>query len=91
MYLQAEVFHKPLVSQEVAGHVGVSVVDEHPQFQREELQIHILHCWVQSGVIPSNSITSKRTKGFIMIWLMSHVQNYFKVFKTAVIKRGKFS
>lgn len=34
--LQAEVFHKPLVSQEVAGHVSVPVVDERPQAQREQ-------------------------------------------------------
>ena len=55
--LYAEILHKPLVSQEVTGHVSVSVVDERPQAQRQQLQIHLLHCWVLVGVIRSNIIT----------------------------------
>ena len=59
-YLQAEVLHKPLVSQEVAGHVGVSVVDQPPQAQREQLQIHVLHCCIQGGVLLANFITTNK-------------------------------
>lgn len=46
MHLKSEVLHKPLVSQEVAGHVSVSVVDERSQVQREQLQVNLLHCVV---------------------------------------------
>lgn len=64
-YLQAQIFHKPLVSQEVARHIGVSIVDEHSEAQREQLQIHVLHWWIQGGVLRSNILTveTNRSRG----------------------------
>lgn len=58
LYLLVELLHKPLVSQEVAGHVSVSVIDQRPDTQRQQLQIHILHCRVDVGVLSSHHITT---------------------------------
>lgn len=60
--LQAEIFHKPLIPQEVARHVSVSIVDKCPQAQMEQLQVHPLHCWIQSGVLLSNIITTGKKR-----------------------------
>lgn len=66
-YLQAEVFNKPLVSQEIARHVGVSVIDQRPQAQSEQLQVHLLHCLIQDCVLSTNNVTTKKkTTGIII-------------------------
>lgn len=61
-YLHPKVLHKPLISQEVAGHVCVSVVDESPQAEREQLQIHVLHRRIQTLIFVSNRITATNEK-----------------------------
>lgn len=62
-YFQAEIFHKPLVSQEVARHVGVSIVDQRSEAHREQLQIRILHGRVQSGVVSAHVVTANKPGG----------------------------
>lgn len=85
-YLHAEVLHEPLISQEVAGHVRVSVVDERPQVEREQLQIHVLHRRVQRHVLVSNRIAAtnnklnakKRTVNNLICTFMSFLKNKIK-------------
>lgn len=62
-YFQAKVFHKPLVSQEVARHVGVAIIDQRPEAHREQLQIHILHGGVESAVVNAHVVAANRPGG----------------------------
>lgn len=62
-YFQTKIFHKPLVSQEVARHVSVSIVDQHPEACRQQLQIRILHGWIQGGVVIAHVITANQSQG----------------------------
>lgn len=59
-YFQAEIFHKPLVPQEVARHVGVAVIDQRSEAHREQLQIRILHGPVQSSVANAHVLTANK-------------------------------
>lgn len=64
-YLQAEVFHKPLVPQEIARHVRVSIIDQRPQTQRQQLQVNLLHRLIEHCVPIANDITAEKAKGII--------------------------
>lgn len=61
-YFQAEIFHKPLVSQEVARHVGVAVIDQRSEAHREQLQIRILHGPVQRSVANAHVLTANKPR-----------------------------
>lgn len=56
-------FHKPLAPHEVAGHVGVSVVDERTQTQGDQFQVHVLNGWVQVAVLTPDDIAINKRKG----------------------------
>lgn len=64
-YLQAEVFHKPLVPQEIARHVRVSIIDQRPQTQRQQLQVNLLHRLIERCVPIANDVTAEKAKGII--------------------------
>lgn len=62
-YFQAKIFHEPLVSQEVARHVGVAIIDQRSEAHRQQLQIHILHGGVQSAVVNAHVVTANKPGG----------------------------
>lgn len=68
LYLNPKIFDKPLVSQEVTGHVSVTIVDQCPDTHRQQLQIKVFHRRVQSCVSVTHNVTVFERKKSVNVW-----------------------